>query len=211
LNLYCARLIDVPNFDRMFFPKQLLTPAKLHPPQKEGMMRLKGKTIGFLVGPGYEDLEFWVPYMRLKEEGAEVKVIAAKAGESYTSKSGGLTVESQVAAQEITADQLDALLVPGGWAPDKLRRDPNILQVVWEMNAQGKVLGFICHAGWVAASAGICKGKRATGSSGIKDDMVNAGATWVDEPAFREGNLVWGRVVADLPDYCRELIKAFSD
>jgi len=173
-------------------------------------MRLKGKTIGFLVAPGYEDLEFWVPYMRLKEEGAEVKVIATKGGESYTSKSGGLTVESQVAAKEITAEQLDALLVPGGWAPDKLRRDSNILQLVREMNAKGKVLGFICHAGWVAASAGICKGKRATGSSGIKDDMVNAGATWVDEPAFREGNLVWGRVVADIPDYCRELTKALS-
>ena len=78
------------------------------------------------------------------------------------------------------------------------------------MNAQDKILGFICHAGWVAASAGICKGKRTTGSTGIKDDMENAGAIWVDEPAFREGNLVWGRVVADIPDYCRELIKALS-
>jgi protease I len=211
LNRHFARLIDVPNFDRMFFPKQLPTLAKPNPHPKEEIMRLKGKRIGILVGPGYEDLEFWVPYMRIKEEGAEVKVIAAKSGESYTSKSGGLTAHSQVAAKEITADQLDALLVPGGWAPDKLRRDPNILQVVREMNAQGKVLGFICHAGWVAASAGICKGKRATGSIGIKDDMENAGATWVDEPAFREGNLVWGRVVADIPNYCRELIKALSD
>jgi len=171
-------------------------------------MRLKGKVVGILVGPGYEDLEFWVPLMRLQEEGADVKVIATKGGESYTSKSGGLTVESQVAAHEVTANQLDALLVPGGWAPDKLRRDPNILQLVREMNAQGKILGFICHAGWVAASAGICSGKRATGSTGIKDDLENAGAKWVDEPAFREENLVWGRVVADIPDYCRELIKA---
>ena len=173
-------------------------------------MLLKGKTVGILVGPGYEDLEFWVSYMRMKEEGAEVKVIATKGGETYTSKSGGLTVESQVGAKEITADHLEALLVPGGWAPDKLRRDPNILRLVREMDAQGKILGFICHAGWVAASAGISKGKHATGSSGIKDDMENAGATWVDEPAFREGNLVWGRVVADIPDYCRELIKALS-
>jgi len=157
-------------------------------------MRLKGKTIGILVGPGYEDLEFWVPYMRMIEEGAEVKVIATSGGGIYTSKSGGLTVESQVAAKDITADLLDALLVPGGWAPDKLRRDRNILQLVQKMNAQDKILGFICHAGWVAASAG----------------MENAGAIWVDEPAFREGNLVWGRVVADIPDYCRELIKALS-
>ena len=173
-------------------------------------MQLKGKTIGILVGPGYEDLEFWVPYMRVQEEGAEVRVIGTGRGETYTSKSGGLTAESQAGANEITADQLDALLVPGGWAPDKLRRDPNILQLVRQMNSQGKILGFICHAGWVAASAGICSGKMATGSSGIKDDMQNAGAEWVDRPAFREGNLVWGRVVADIPDYCRELIMALS-
>jgi protease I len=173
-------------------------------------MRLNGKTIGILVGPGYEDLEFWVPYMRMQEDGAEVKVIGTKAGGIYTSKSGGLTVESQIAANEITADQLDALLVPGGWAPDKLRRDKNILQLVQNMNAQEKILGFICHAGWVAASADICNGKRVTGSTGIKDDMENAGAIWVDEPAFREGNLVWGRVVADIPDYCRELIAALG-
>ena len=173
-------------------------------------MQLKGKTVGILVGPGYEDLEFWVPYMRMQEEGAEVKVIATGGAETFTSKSGGLTAESHVAAKEITADRLAALLVPGGWAPDKLRRDPDILQLVRDMNAQGKILGFICHAGWVAASAGICKGRRATGSSGIRDDMQNAGATWVDEPAFREGNLVWGRVVADIPDYCRELIRALT-
>ena len=134
----------------------------------------------------------------------------SRAVKTYTSKGGGLTVASQFGAKEITPDQVDALLVPGGWAPDKLRRDPNILQLVRDMNAQGKTLGFICHAGWVAASAGICKGKRATGSLGIKSDMENAGATWVDEPAFREGNLVWGRVVKDIPDYCRELIQAMS-
>jgi protease I len=173
-------------------------------------MLLKGKNIGILVGPGYEDLEFWVPYMRMIEEGAEVKVIASRAGEIYTSKSGGLTAESQVGAKEITADQLDALLVPGGWAPDKLRRDVHILELVRDMHTREKILGFICHAGWVAASAGICKGKRVTGSTGIKDDMENAGAIWVDEPAFREKNLIWGRVVADIPDYCRELVAALS-
>jgi protease I len=173
-------------------------------------MKLRGKTIGLLVGPEYEDLEFWVPYMRMKEEGATVRVIASEKGKSYTGKSGSLTVESEVAAKDISAEELDALLVPGGWAPDKLRRDRNILDLVREMNAKGKILGFICHAGWVAASAGICKGKRATGSEGIRDDMKNAGAIWVDEPAFREENLVWGRVVADIPDYCRELIKALS-
>jgi protease I len=174
-------------------------------------MMLTGKTIGILVAAAYEDLEFWVPYMRMVEAGAEVIIISATGGKEYLSKSKGLTARSDLGAHDVTAARLDALLVPGGWAPDKLRRDPNVLQLVREMNAAGKVMGFICHAGWVAASAGIVRGKRVTGSKGIKDDMENAGAVWVDEPAFREGNLVWGRVVADIPDYCRELIKVLSE
>jgi len=173
-------------------------------------MGLKGKTIGILVDNGFEDLEFWVPLMRMQEEGAGVTVIGSKAGQTYTSKSGGMTAQSEVAAGQVSADRLDALLVPGGWAPDKLRRDPNIIKLVQDMNARNKVLGFICHAGWVAASAKICAGKRVTGTTGIRDDMENAGAVWVDEPAFREDNLVWGRVVADIPDYCRELVKALT-
>ena len=117
---------------------------------------------------------------------------------------------ADVGADEVVAGQLDAVVVPGGWAPDKLRRDPAILELVRDLDARGKVMGFICHAGWVAASAGICKGKRVTGTTGLKDDMENAGAIWVDEPAFREENLVWGRVVADIPDFCRELVNALT-
>lgn len=173
-------------------------------------MKLENKTIGILVGPGYEDLEFWVPRMRMIEEGAKVLVIGVEAGKTYRSKSGGLFVHSDAAAATVEADQLDALLVPGGWAPDKLRRNADVLRLVREMNSQNKIIGLICHAGWVAASAGICHGRRATGSTGIKDDMQNAGAIWVDQPAFRDGNLVWGRVVEDIPDYCRELTKALS-
>ncbi len=97
-------------------------------------MRLEVKTIGILVGPGYEDLEFWVPYMRMKEEGAQVKIIASEAGVAYTSKSGGLCVESEFAVYEIAAYQLDALIVPGGWAPDKLRRDKHVLQLVQDLS-----------------------------------------------------------------------------
>ena len=173
-------------------------------------MKLRNKTIGILVGPGYEDLEFWVPRMRMVEEGAKVLIIGTERGIAYRSKSGGLVAKSEAAAESVRADQLDALLVPGGWAPDKLRRSKDVLELVRDMHRQGKIIGLICHAGWVAASAGICNGKRATGSTGIKDDMQNAGASWVDEPAFRDGNLVWGRVVEDIPDYCRELIKALS-
>ena len=111
----------------------------------------------------------------------------------------------------VSADDYDALVVPGGWAPDKLRRYDAVKALVRGVSRQGKIVGLICHAGLVAISAGIIpKGSRATGSLGIKDDLVNAGAVWVDEAAFREGNLVWGRVVADIPDFCRELVAAIE-
>ncbi len=101
-------------------------------------------------------------------------------------------------------------MIPGGWAPDKMRRDPAILDLVRGVHARGLPIGIICHGGSVAISAGIV-GARATGSLGIKDDLVNAGAEWVDEPAFRDGNLVWGRVVADIPDFARELVAALTE
>ena len=107
-------------------------------------------------------------------------------------------------------DALDGLLLPGGWAPDKLRRYTEVISLVQAMNHAGKPIGIICHGGLIAISAGIVKDKRATGSLGIKDDLTNAGATWVDGAAFREGNLVWGRVVADIPAYCRELVKLLA-
>ena len=173
-------------------------------------MKLKGKRIAMLVGPGYEDLEFWVPLMRMEEEGAKVTVIGIKAGEKYGSKSGGLEAKAQVGADEVRAKDFDAVLVPGGWAPDKLRRYEGVISLVREAHEQGKIVGSICHAGLVLISAGIVRGGRATGSLGIKDDLVNAGATWVDEPAFRDGNVVWGRVVADIPAYTRELVKALA-
>ena len=174
-------------------------------------MTLSGKTIGILAADGFEDLEFWVPYMRVQEEGAAVVVIGIQADTTYTSKSGGLTTTSTAAAKTVSADNLHGLLVPGGWAPDKLRRDADVLQLVRDMHARNKVLGFICHAGWLAASANICRAMKVTGSKGIKDDMQNAGAVWADEPAFRQGNVVWGRVVEDIPAYCRVLIQALLD
>jgi protease I len=101
-------------------------------------------------------------------------------------------------------------VVSGGWAPDKLRRYDVVNNLIKEINSQNKVIGIICHGGSMAVSADILKGKKATGSLGIKDDLVNAGATWVDEAAFSEGNLVWGRVVADIPDFCREMVKTLN-
>jgi protease I len=174
-------------------------------------MRLEGKKVAVLVGPGYEDLEFWVPLMRLQEEGAEVTVVGPKGGAAYASKSGGLTATAQVSADEVAADAFDGVVVPGGWAPDKLRRYDSITDLVRETYEQGKIVASICHGGLVLISAGIMDGHRATGSLGIKDDLVNAGAIWVDESAFREANLVWGRVVADIPNFCRELIAALEE
>jgi protease I len=173
-------------------------------------MMLRDKHIALLVGPGYEDLEFWVPRMRMEEEGAAVTVVGLKAGETYLSKSGGLEAQADVGAADVHAEDYDAVLVPGGWAPDKLRRYEAVLVLVREAYQMGKIVGAICHAGLVLISAGIVRGHRATGSLGIKDDLINAGAVWVDEPAFREDNVVWGRVVADIPAFCHELMRALA-
>ena len=172
-------------------------------------MRLQNKRIAVFIEEGFEDLEFWVTVMRLREEGAKVSIVGLKAGQMFKGKNG-LAAKSEVAAESVSADDFDAVVVPGGWAPDKLRRYPAVTGIVRKAYAQKKIVGLICHAGLVGISAGIVKGHKATGSLGIKDDLVNAGATWVDEPAFRDGSLVWGRVVEDIPDFCRELVKAIE-
>jgi protease I len=148
--------------------------------------------------------------MRLKEEGADVTIVGPRGGTEYTSKHGCLTATAQASADDVTADEFDGVVVPGGWAPDKLRRYEGITDLVRQTYEQGKIVGAICHAGLVLISAGIVEGHRATGSQGIKDDLINAGATWVDESAFREDNLVWGRVVADIPNFCRQLVAALE-
>jgi protease I len=173
-------------------------------------MRLQGKTIGYFVAEEVEDLEFWVPVMRLREEGTRVIVI----GLSTKTVRGkhGLEMTPDVSIDEAPkADELDGLVIPGGWAPDKLRRNQKILQLVRDIDAQGKIIGTICHGGWVPISAGIMKGRKAVGSIGIKDDITNAGGIWVNQAAFREGHMVWGRVVEDIPDFCRELVAALAE
>lgn len=173
-------------------------------------MRLKGKRVAVLVDEGFEDLEFWVPLMRVQEEGAQVSVIGPKAGQTVASKSGGLTATAERAAEDCSPNEFDAVIIPGGWAPDKLRRDPGVTRLVRGIYENEKIVAMICHAGLVGISADVVRGHRATGSLGIRDDLVNAGATWVDEPAFRDGNLIWGRVVPDIPDFCRELVAALK-
>ena len=172
-------------------------------------MKLTDKTIAILVAEGVEDLEYYVPLMRLQEEGSTV-LTAAVEMKSVKGKNG-LVVTPDTAVESLTPDTLDGLVIPGGWAPDKLRRYSAVTDLVRKMDEAGKPIGIICHGGLVAISAGIVKGHRVTGSRGIKDDLVNAGAIWVDEPAFRDGNQIWGRVVADIPAFCRELVSELTE
>jgi protease I len=172
-------------------------------------MRLEGKKVATLVAEGVEDLEYYVPLMRLQEEGAEV--LSAGLDLKAVRGKNGLVITPDTTIESLKADELFALILPGGWAPDKLRRYPVVTDLVSKMDAARKPIGIICHGGLIAISAGIVKGHRATGSLGIKDDLVNAGATWVDESAFRDGNQVWGRVVADIPSFCRELVSTLLE
>jgi len=172
-------------------------------------MKLRGKRVAYLVEEGFEDLEFWVPLMRLQEEGADVVIVGTGRQPTFRGKHC-LQATPHTTADRVRAADFDAVLIPGGWAPDRLRRVDAVKQLVREAYEQGKIIGAICHAGWVPISAGIVRGHRATGSSAIKDDLENAGATWVDAPAFRDGNIVWGRVVEDIPHFCRELVAAIA-
>ncbi|MGE6629859.1 type 1 glutamine amidotransferase domain-containing protein [Bacillus sp. NPDC077027] len=169
-------------------------------------MRLSDKKVIAFVSDEFEDLELWYPVLRLQEEGATVHLVGEKAGHQYIGKYG-VPAQSDVDFKSVSADEYDAVLVPGGWAPDKLRRYPEVLEIVRTLHEQGKAVGQICHAGWVLISAGILSGKKVTSTPGIKDDMTNAGAVWLDEAVVIDGNLVSSRRPPDLPPY----VKAFAD
>jgi protease I len=165
-------------------------------------MRLKGKKVACLVEADFEDLELWYPVMRLREEGAEVHLIGPEKGVVYKGKYG-VPATADLSFEEMNPDEYDGLLIPGGWAPDKLRRDPRVLRAVRAFHEAGKPIGQICHAGWVLISARILEGKRVTSTPGIRDDMENAGALWVDQPVVVDGNLVSSRRPPDLPVYAK--------
>ena len=157
-----------------------------------------------LVSDDFEDLELWCPVMRLREEGVQVDLVAEKPGK-YHGKYG-VPCEVEKTFYEVKAEDYDGILVPGGWAPDKLRRFPEVLDIVRKLNADGKLIGQICHAGWVLISAGILEGRRVTSTPGIKDDMTNAGATWLDEACVVDGNIISARRPPDIPEYGRALV-----
>jgi protease I len=172
-------------------------------------MRLKGKKVVILIENNYQDLEFWVPYYRLKEEGVGVTVVGSGSSRTYTSKYG-YPVEVEKEAKEIDVSKYDGVVIPGGYAPDLMRRYPDMVRIVREAHQKGKVIAAICHAGWMLVSAGILKGKKATGFFAIKDDLVNAGAQYMDEEVVRDGNLITSRKPDDLPAFCRETIEALA-
>jgi protease I len=174
------------------------------------MMKLEGKKIIQLVSGDFEDLELWYPVLRLREEGAEVHIAGEKADEEYIGKYG-VPIVSDLTFQEVNPEEYDAILVPGGWSPDKLRRYPEVLEMVKTMNSQKKPIGQICHAGWVLISAKILDGVTVTSTPGIRDDMENAGATWVNEPVVVDGHIISSRRPPDLPDYMREFIKVMAE
>jgi protease I len=178
--------------------------------ESEGSMKLKGLNILFLLAGGFEDLEFYVPLMRLQEEGANVLVAGIEADEVLIGKNG-LRAIPRVAVAECNSAEFAGVVIPGGWSPDRLRRYEEVKGLVRDFYHSDKIVAMICHGGQVGISADIVSGHPATGSIAIKDDLINAGAEWRDEPAFRSGNLVWGRVVADLPDFCRELVSALEE
>ena len=172
-------------------------------------MELDGLRVAVLAGEGVEDLEYWVTVMRLREAGA--RVTSAGLAPGTVRGKNGLAVPVEVEVGSLDPATFDGLVVPGGWMPDKLRRHRAVIDFVVAIHGARKPIGIICHGGLIAISARIIDRGRATGSLGIRDDLVNAGATWVDEPAFREGNLVWGRVVEDIPAFCRELVAALAE
>lgn len=171
-------------------------------------MSLSGKSVVVLIERDYQDLEVWYPALRLREEGA--RVVFAGTGERDYRGKFGYPATADVSADTLRAEDFDAVIVPGGWAPDFLRRHESVLRFVREMDRAGKPIAAVCHAGWVLASAGVLKGRTVTSFSAIKDDVVNAGARWIDRDVVEDGPLITSRKPDDLPAFCRALIARLS-
>ena len=172
-------------------------------------MSLEGKRIAVLVADQYQDMEVWYPLLRFREDGARTVAVGEVAGKTYASKRGYPVVADKSLA-EVSATDFDAVVVPGGWAPDTLRQDERVLRLVREMDRAGKVVAAICHAGWVLCSADILRGRKVTCFPAIKDDMIHAGADYVDAEVVVDGNLITSRVPTDLPAFCREIARALA-
>jgi protease I len=172
-------------------------------------MELKGKRIAILVDNLYQDQEVWYPYFRFQEAGADVITIGAKAGETYTSKHG-CPIKSEKSYEEVRVADFDGVVVPGGYAPDLIRRHSAANRFVHDMDQQGKLVAAICHGGWVLCSADMLKGRKATCFFAIKDDVIHAGAKYEDAEVVIDGNLVTSRKPEDLPAFCRASIAVLA-
>jgi len=171
-------------------------------------MSLSGKKVVILVETEYEDLEVHYPRLRLIEEGAKV-VVAGTGAETYTGKRG-YPIKADGKVADYSPRDFDAVVIPGGWAPDRLRTHESVVQFVRQMHQQGKVVAAICHAGSLLVSADIVRGRTVTSYIAVRDDLKAAGAEWTDRSVVVDGKLITSRMPADLPDFCREIIKALS-
>jgi protease I len=167
---------------------------------------LEGKSFLIFVGPEYEDLELWYPKLRLEEAGADVTLAGLKAGDVYRGKHG-YPCRADAGIDDVESTDFDGVVCPGGWMPDKLRREESVKRLLREFHRDGKCIAAICHGGWMAISAGIYEGVKVTGSPGIKDDLVNAGAVWHDAPVVTDGHFVSSRRPDDLPDFMRGILR----
>lgn len=170
---------------------------------------LANRRILVFVDDIYEDLELWYPKLRLIEAGAQVVVAGPKAETVYEGKNG-YPCRSDAAIADMEAGDFDGLVVPGGFMPDKLRRDPKVLSLVRDFSASGKLVAAVCHGGWIPISAGVYRGVRVTGSPGIKDDLINAGAIWEDAAVVIDRHFVSSRKPDDLPEFCRGILEVMT-
>jgi protease I len=170
---------------------------------------LKSRRILMFVDDVYEDLELWYPKLRLQEAGASVIVAGPESGRKYSGKHG-YPCASDAAIRDQRSAEFDGVVIPGGFMPDKLRRDLHVLRLVRETADAGRLVAAICHGGWIAISAGVYRGVRVTGSLGIKDDLINAGAVWEDKAVVVDRHFVSSRKPDDLPEFCRAILHVMA-
>ncbi len=173
-------------------------------------MSLEGKTAAVLVEDVYEDLELWYPVHRLREAGADVVLVGPESGKTYTSKHG-YPARADRAASDVSAGDYDAVIIPGGYAPDRMRRHPAMVKLVADAVRDGRTVAAICHGGWMLCSADALRGRRVTSFFAIRDDLVHAGAEWLDEAVVCDGNLITSRTPDDLPAFLRSIVASLAE